>query len=31
MFLLPALTLFFTGPGRFSIDWLRGKRSGRAR
>jgi len=22
MYLLPAVTLFFTGPGRFSLDWL---------
>jgi putative oxidoreductase len=29
MYLLPALTLFLTGPGRFSLDWLRSKRTPR--
>ena len=23
MYLVPALTLLLTGPGRFSLDWLR--------
>jgi putative oxidoreductase len=26
MYLLPALTLLLTGPGRFSVDWLRARR-----
>jgi putative oxidoreductase len=27
MFLLPAVALFFTGPGRVSLDWLRTRRA----
>lgn len=27
MFLLPAVTLFFTGPGRVSLDWIRTRRA----
>lgn len=30
MYLLPALTLLCTGPGRFSLDWLSGRRATRA-
>lgn len=31
MYLVPALTLLLTGPGRYSLDWLRGRASTDAR